>query len=137
MDNLGQQGEDFNNSLNKTLHIMTAHLHRYGYELGRFADIVEHVKRQYEEFCSHTRRDGAVALGTLSNQLILSVINQLNSQLQDVDAFRQELEHKTQNILALVCRRQFHSCETVLTSNSSSTRSKCRIIRSWLPMAKP
>jgi hypothetical protein len=106
MDNLGRQGEDFNNNLNKTLHTMTAHLHRYGSELGRFADIVEHVKQQYEDFYSNTRRDEATASGPLSKQRTISAITQIKSQLQDVDTFRQELGHKTQNILALVCRQQ-------------------------------
>ena len=107
-NNLELQREDFNNNLNKTLHTMTAHLHRYGSELGRLADIVDHVGQEAAELYDYTgngSREGALR-ARLRQRTVLAMA-QIRSQLQDVNVFRQELEHKTQNILALVCSSTF------------------------------
>lgn len=109
MENLSRQGEDFNQTLNKTLHTMAAHLHRYGSELGTIADIVDHVEKRFEEttvLASSSEDDALNDTGDIiprrGRQRTRSPIDQVRSQLKDIDTFRQELERKTQNILALV-----------------------------------
>jgi len=78
---------------------MASHLHRYGSELARLEDIIEGLSKylakskadannEYEQVESHFDR---AQLG----------LEQVSSQLKAVVAFRQELESKTNNILAL------------------------------------
>jgi predicted nucleic acid-binding Zn-ribbon protein len=105
MDNSNLQTEDFNNVLNKALHTMTAHLHRYGSELERLADIVEHVKWQHQGFfANRSDKDAHPTVEAETQRTQLGII-QISSQLEAVNSFRQELEDKTKNILALVFLR--------------------------------
>lgn len=124
MDKLNRQGEDFNNNLNKILHAMAAHLHRYGSELGRFADIVDHIEKQFKEMGLQSDTENDVQCRTSS------AIEQVKSQLKDINTFRQELEYKTQNILALVSHSVISSpVVKALTRCSSSATSRCRMTK--------
>ncbi|KAJ9620743.1 hypothetical protein H2204_012153 [Knufia peltigerae] len=120
-NNLESQREDFNNNLNKTLHTMTAHLHRYGSELGRLADIFDHVGQEVVELYDHTgkgTRDDALQ-ARLRQHTVLAMA-QTRSQLQDINVFRQELEHKTQNILALLFNNIQVSNDKVMVANGKA-----------------
>jgi hypothetical protein len=76
---------------------MAAHLHRYGSELGWFEDIVSDLSVYHNEFFSvyHGQTEEA-------GQRLSAGFVHIAAQLKAVNTFRQELQHKTQNILALV-----------------------------------
>jgi hypothetical protein len=117
MDNSNLQTEDFNNVLNKALHTMTAHLHRYGSELERLADIVGHVKWQHQGFFANRSDKGAhPTIGAETQRMQLGMI-QISSQLEAVNSFRQELEDKTKNILALVSLRINVRCDGMVSDD--------------------
>lgn len=113
---------------------MTAHLHRYGSELERLADIVGHVERQHETFfANRSGKNTGPTLEAQTQRTKLGII-QLSSQLEAVSSFRRELEDKTRNILALVVSGSIYVVAQSLIINSCSTTSKFRMIKSWSPM---
>lgn len=87
--------EDLNTQISRALHTMAAHLHRYGSELGWFEDIVSDISAHHEKFFQDVGNEAA------GQRLSVGLV-QIASQLKSVNTFRQELQHKTQNILALV-----------------------------------
>jgi hypothetical protein len=80
---------------------MAAHLHRYGSELGWFEDIVSDISKHHEQFFKDVPSKSGDTR-TLAGQRLSIGLVQIASQLKAVNTFRQELQHKTQNILALV-----------------------------------
>jgi hypothetical protein len=46
---------DLNTEFSKALHIMTAHLHRYGSELGCFEHIIEDISAHHTEFLQNKK----------------------------------------------------------------------------------
>jgi hypothetical protein len=96
MDNLHLPTPDFNNEINKALHTMTAHLHRYGSELGWLEDIVADIAQQHETFFRYARKT--------QPERTKFGLAQVASHLAAISSIRQELESKTKNILALVRR---------------------------------
>lgn len=94
MDDLRLVTPDFNNETNKALHTMTAHLHRYGSELGWLEDIVSDIAEQHNAYFRAVR-------ATPPNRTSFGIA-QVASHLSAISSVRQELENKTKNILALV-----------------------------------
>jgi hypothetical protein len=90
-----------NTEINKALHTMTAHLHRYGSELGWLGDIVADISQHHTSYHKYLVTHGAKADDSAGERISLGLL-QVTSQLNAVTSFRQELENKTRNILALV-----------------------------------
>ena len=80
---------------------MAAHLHRYGSELGWFEDIVADLSVHHDRFFE-TQPGQTDETGTRAGQRLSIGLVHIAAQLKAVNTFRQELQHKTQNILALV-----------------------------------
>lgn len=93
---------DLNMEISKALHTMTAHLHRYGSELGWFEDIVADILDHHEYFLGNQVNVGVNQNKFTGERISLGIV-QVASHLKAVNSFRRELENKTQNILALVC----------------------------------
>jgi|ERR1700733_8919200 hypothetical protein len=91
---------DLNNEINKALHTMTAHLHRYGSELGWLEDIIAGISDHHSVFMEESNHD--LDQTKAARERITLGIAQTASQLKAVNSFRTELESKTRNILALV-----------------------------------
>ena len=80
---------------------MAAHLHRYGSELGWFEDIVADISAHHERFFRSQQGEASDGASSAGQRLCVGLV-QIASQLKAVNTFRQELQLKTQNILALV-----------------------------------
>jgi hypothetical protein len=80
--------------VNKRLHIMAAHLHRYGSELGRVEDIVTELQRH----CSNPK----ITALDIKDDHMSDELSQTLSQAKAIRTFGLELERKTENVLALV-----------------------------------
>lgn len=93
-----------NTVINKALHIMAAHLHRYSSELERLEDIVCELLSRHEKSMSLIEMpsdDSSVALPQEWHRAKLG-FEQIMSQLKAIRSFAKELESKITNILALV-----------------------------------
>jgi hypothetical protein len=89
-----------NADTNQSLHCMAAHLHRYGSELRSLSDILQDIKSYnshlHDEFAARGVRQ-AGALGC-----IMTALDQASSYLAAICLFRDELQQKIDNVLALV-----------------------------------
>ena len=96
-DNEAAQDTASQQNINKALHAMAAHLHRYSSELTSMENTIMaisgHHKWLTQEDDSSTKH---------SSRKIEDGLNEVASQLKSVQNFESELEKKTQNILALV-----------------------------------
>src|SRR5947207_8285550 len=92
---------DFTNEINKALHTMAAHLHRYGSELGGLERTVQDIRDCCERFRS-LQPPNALQTDCDTQENSTLSFSQVISQLRAMNSFRRELEHKTTNILALV-----------------------------------
>jgi hypothetical protein len=103
MDDHEAMASNLNNDVNKALHTMTAHLHRYGSELGWLEDIVKDIIRHRRTFIATLKECGVDPIKQLDDLPRISfALEQITSQLRTVSSRRRELERKTQNILALM-----------------------------------
>lgn len=108
---------------------MTAHLHRYGSELERLADIVGHVERQHETFfANRSGKNTGPTLEAQTQRTKLGII-QLSSQLEAVSSFRRELEDKTRNILALLFNNIQVSNDKIMVANGVAMNEMLRASR--------
>lgn len=91
---------EISTNTNQSLHCMAAHLHRYGSELRSLSDILIDLKSYnrdlHDEFVVHGVRD-VEALGN-----IMATLEQAGSYLAAIRSFRDELQQKIDNVLALV-----------------------------------
>ena len=80
---------------------MASHLYRYGSELALLEDIVHDLQRYYVDFhdCFPVGLDGENVMPPQPG------FGQITSQLASMRRFREELQLKTSNVLALVCIR--------------------------------
>lgn len=92
--------------MNKSLHIMIAHVHRYRSEISRLEDVLTELSSRYEKYFSFvdSKDDVDESVNRTSNlkQVKLSY-QQLMSHLRSVRSFHEESERESQSILALVC----------------------------------
>ena len=79
---------------------MTAHLHRYGSELALLADVVQDIKRCYDDF--HELFEDRKICTPNTSQSLCQGIGLITTQLSAISRFRDELQLKTNNVLALV-----------------------------------
>ncbi|KAF2726635.1 hypothetical protein EJ04DRAFT_582560 [Polyplosphaeria fusca] len=98
MDN-NEDSTKFYTDLNRALHSIAAHLHRYGSELKSLEATISDMDKQLTEVCNfHERTDDA-------NRQIIHGLNHIASQVREINDFVLELEKKLNNILALLFNR--------------------------------
>lgn len=89
-----------NAETNQSLHCMAAHLHRYGSKLRSLSEIINDFKVYNltfnNKFVAHRFRSED-SLG------LMRTLDQACSHISAISTFRDELEHKIDNVLALVC----------------------------------
>lgn len=96
---------NLNTVINKALHIMAAHLHRYSSELERLENILREFLSWHESLSSLIElNEGDEALETHIQtwRCAKRAYEQILSQLRAIRAFGREIERKIENILALV-----------------------------------
>ena len=86
---------------------MAAHLQRYDSELGLLSDIVGDIKRYNNEFHQEFVDRSIRAADAL--EFITRSLEQITSQLSAISRFRDELQLKTNSVLALVNIQSFAS----------------------------
>lgn len=100
--------------MNRALHAMSAHLHRYGSELLSTEDTVSDlISRHGQIFPTTTDSSASVA------QIELS-LTEAKGQVRAAETMRSELEQKIQNILALLFNRIQLSTDQVMIDNGKS-----------------
>jgi hypothetical protein len=96
MDNDNDSTESYSR-LNRALHSIAAHLHRYRSELNSLEASIAYVGHQLTEMRHiHNETDHA-------NRRVIHGLEQTASQIKATNDFSLELEKKLNNILALVC----------------------------------
>ncbi|PMD22291.1 hypothetical protein NA56DRAFT_98631 [Hyaloscypha hepaticicola] len=107
-----------NAETNQSLHCMAAHLHRYGSELHSLSDILEDIKFYnscfHEKFVERRIRE-AGALGCITTTL-----GQVASYLSAIRTFRDELQQKINNVLALLVDNSKSMSDLLLVQNSNA-----------------
>ena len=99
-----------NSETNRSLHCMTAHLHRYGSELALLAETVQEIAKFHSQF--HQVFEDQGPTGAKSHETICQGIGLITTHLSSISRFRNELQLKTDNVLALV-RFQYSLKHTV------------------------
>lgn len=94
---MGPADQNKHQELNKVLHAMAAHLHRYASELTSTEFTIENLETWHRYIHEKHPSDNEGEY-----QEIEQNFSQVASQLQSIMCFEQELEKKIQNILALV-----------------------------------
>jgi hypothetical protein len=82
---------------------MVAHLYRYGSELALLAEIVEDIKQYNRDFDQKFVDMGIRKAEAID--LVWRDLRHITTQLSSISRFRDELQLKTDNVLALVCYR--------------------------------
>ena len=82
---------------------MTAHLQRYGSELALLADVVQDIKKYNTSF--HDKFVDSGLRSATSFDLVSRSLEQITTQLSSITSFRDELQLKTDNVMALVSHR--------------------------------
>ncbi|KAF2466885.1 uncharacterized protein BDR25DRAFT_327593 [Lindgomyces ingoldianus] len=107
-----------NAEINQSLHCMAAHLHRYGSELRSLSEIISDIKSYNEAFDAVFIAHGVRSADTLIRAV--KELDQAASHAAAISTFRDELQHKIDNILALlVDNTQAHN-DQLLVQNSKA-----------------
>ncbi|KIX09412.1 uncharacterized protein Z518_00492 [Rhinocladiella mackenziei CBS 650.93] len=108
----------FNTDTNRSLHCMAAHLHRYGSELTQLSEIVQDFKWYNNDF-----HDEFVRLGLREKDALegfLRGLDHVNTQVCSTSKFRDELEQKINNVLAVLVDNNQASNDLLLLKNSTA-----------------
>lgn len=93
-----------NADMNQSLHCMAAHLYRYKSELQSLSDILQDINTYNRNLHGQLVARGLRSVDTFV--LITSILDQASSSLSAICLFRDELQQKIDNVLALVgCSR--------------------------------
>lgn len=136
-DTHSENDPTFNHRINKTLHCMVAHLHRYGSELDMLGDAVDCISQNHDEFFKEypPQPPGTYHPADRVERCLL----QVRSQLRSAVILRKELELKVSNILALVSHKSTlcsaHELRTDTLGKSFSTTSRLQMTDSKFGMA--
>lgn len=84
-------------TINRSLHAMAAHLHRYGCELKSLKDTTATIIEHHSLITGHEPCTSEKAFRVIEDGL-----NQVQSQIKSIIDFEIELEKKIKNSLALV-----------------------------------
>ena len=95
-----ETGTNLNSETNRALHCMAAHLYRYGQELSTLTDLVQSIK-QYHTTFNQVFIDQGFRTAQTSKSLSRG-LGRITTQLSAISGFRNELQLKTDNVLALV-----------------------------------
>ena len=85
---------------NRALHCMTAHLHRYGSELELLTETVQQIAKFHN--CFHQIFEDQGLASANSYEKVCQGIGLITTHLSSISRFRNELQLKTDNVLALV-----------------------------------
>ncbi|KAH8743418.1 hypothetical protein BGZ57DRAFT_980425 [Hyaloscypha finlandica] len=107
-----------NSETNRSLHCMAAHLHRYSSELQLLADIVEDIRRYNSTFHSTFLKLGLRPETDPSP--IIQGVDQIACQVSALCGFRNELQLKTDNVLALLVDNTQALNDMLLLQNTKS-----------------
>ncbi|RYP44186.1 hypothetical protein DL768_009334 [Monosporascus sp. mg162] len=118
---------DLNTIISKALHSMTAHLHRYGSELGYFEDIIAHVTQHHNDFVDDKPSRPRVEMD--SHRRVSLGLREVASNLKVIGTFRKELENKTKNVLALLFNNIQVSNDKMVVTNGKVTAKLLRATR--------
>ncbi|RYP24428.1 hypothetical protein DL767_008598 [Monosporascus sp. MG133] len=110
---------DLNTIISKALHSMTAHLHRYGSELGYFEDVIAHVTQHNDDFVDDKPPRPWVEME--SHRRVSFGLREMALHLKVIVTFRKELEDKAKNILALVFNNTQVSNGNMVVTNGKVT----------------
>jgi uncharacterized phage infection (PIP) family protein YhgE len=119
-----QTDSQFQEDINKALHAMASHLHRYASELSSLEETLSEIAAHHKAI-----HDENTMLNDFQFQRIENGLRQVASQLRPIKHFETELEKKLQNILALVSRHQVrgvkvlkHSSFSIVSSSQMRTK---------------
>lgn len=100
--------------MNRALHAMSAHLHRYGSELSSTEVIISDL------IISHGKAFGTATDAAGSVAKVEASLTEAKGQARTAETMRLELQQKTQNILALLFNRIQLSTDKVMIDNGRS-----------------
>ncbi|KAL1645826.1 hypothetical protein SLS61_008087, partial [Didymella pomorum] len=128
MGSLQSKTGDMNTEVSRALHTMVAHLHRYGSELGWFEGIVADLSAHHDRFFQ-TQSGRANKAETSAGQRLSVGLVHIAAQLKAVNTFRQELQYKTQNILALLFNNIQVSNDKMVVELLNASREEAELSR--------
>ena len=92
--------------VNRALHSIAAHLHRYGSELSAAAEILNDIQEHHDSYVQQRQQqqgeDEEQGRIQQNCRRVSRCLRQICSHMQQVRVLLQELEVKLKNILALV-----------------------------------
>jgi hypothetical protein len=100
--------------MNRALHAMSAHLHRYGSELTSTEDTISDL------IIRHGKAFGTTTVPTSAVATIDASLAEAKGQVRAAETMRLELAQKTQNILALLFNRIQLSIDKVMIDNGKA-----------------
>ena len=95
-----EEEPSLNSETNRSLHCMTAHLHRYGSELALLTETVQEIAKVHSHF--HRMFEAQGLTDNNSYEAFCQAIGLITTHLSSISRFRNELQLKTDNVLALV-----------------------------------
>lgn len=95
-----EEEPSLNSGTNRALHCMTAHLHRYGSELELLTETVHKIAAFHNRFHRIFEDQGLTSAN--SYETVCQGIGLITTHLSSISRFRNELQLKTDNVLALV-----------------------------------
>jgi hypothetical protein len=101
--NDSEQGAgELNSQLNRTLRCIAAHLQRYGSELQLLAEIIAHVSKWRQEFLTSSLEITEENRPGIGDMPLQRLFDQMLCNVTSMKRFEEELQHKTESLLALV-----------------------------------
>lgn len=95
-----EEEPSLNSGTNRALHCMSAHLHRYGSELELLKEIIQKMANFQKSF--HRIFEDQGHDSGASYQADCQIFGMVATHLSSISRFRDELQLKTDNVLALV-----------------------------------
>lgn len=95
-----EEEPSLDSEINRSLHCMTAHLHRYETELALLEETVQEIAKFHNRFYQVFEDKGPT--GAKSHEIICQGIGLITTHLSSIRRFRNELQLKADNVLALV-----------------------------------
>lgn len=89
-----------NSETNRALHCMAAHLYRYGSELASISETVQNIGQYHSDFHQMYVERGIRTADSF--ETLIRGLAQITTHLSSITRFRDELQLKTANVLALV-----------------------------------
>lgn len=125
---------DFNNEMNKSLHYMSAHLHRFSSEILLLEETTLYIISEHANFFEKVLKPRVTAPTAIGDdERVKCGLQQLLSQVKSIEKFRLELLHKNENILELLFNnmsvtndqaqvKNGHKMQEILTATQQETK---------------